>query len=259
MNFGRTVDTRIGSFFMNGFKRRPNANVYYSPGVDRLFAVDNFDPYTSMEIAQILSSKMPAIAVLILHKDEVVGVNNGNCTNYTIKNKNPIPGQAALLFSRQMPVVRKLDGPQLIQVEDFPPDYFYNENLNTFVLFCEYAKFVIRAWHAAKICDLTHNLLPMNIYDTFLNDVKPAGWATPADNANGSSQVGITTEIKRILYFSDNIDDALEQLAQMWRDNNTPLTLHWRKQFYALLEEVEEPTDLKQSKLNLDNYSGYLL
>ena len=259
MAWGQTMGAKISSFFMNGFRRRPNANVYYSPGVDRLFAVDNYDPYTSMEIAQILSSKMPAIAVLILHKDEINDVHNGNCTNYTIKNKNPIPGQAALLFSRQMPVVRKLESPQLILADDFPADYNYNENLNTFVLFSEYAKFVIRAWHVAKICDMTHNVLPMGAYNSFLSDITPTGWAAPPDNANGTSKIGITTEIKRILYFSDNIEEALERIADMWRANNTPLTLHWRKQFYALLEEESEPQDLQQSKLNIDNYSGYLL
>lgn len=259
MSWGNTFDSKISSFFMNAVKKRSNANVYYSPGVDRLFAVDTFDPYTSLEIAQILSSKMPAIAVLILHKDEIFGVNNGNCINYTIKDKNPIPGQAALLFSRQMPVIRKLDAPQLTLADDFPPDYNYNENLNTFLLFHEYAKFVIRAWHTAKLCDMTHNLLPMNVYDGFLKDIKPEGWATPPDNANGSSKLGITTEIKKILYFSDNIEEALERIANMWRENNTPLTLHWRKQFYALLEEETEPEDLQQAKLNLENYSGYLL
>ncbi len=259
MSWGRTMEAKINGYFMNGFKRRPNANVYYSPGVDRLFAVDNYDPYTALEIAQILSSKMPAIAVLILFRDEIVGVHNGNCTSYTIRNKNPIPGQAALLFSRQTPVIRKLDSAQLVQVEDFPADYNYNENLNTFVLFSEYAKFVIRAWHTAKICEMTHNVTPMTAFDSFLADIKPAGWATPVDNANGASKCGITTEIKRILYFSDNIEEALERIADMWRANNTPLTMHWRKQFYALLEESTEPNDLQQSKLNLDNYSGYLL
>lgn len=259
MNWGRTTDTKLSSFFMNGFGRRANANIYYSPGVDRLFAVDNYDPYTAMEIAQILSSKMPAIAVLILYKDELKEVNNGNCINYTIKNKNPIPGQAALLFSRQMPVVKKLLSPQLVLVEDFPADFNYNENLNTFVLFSEYAKFVIRVWHTAKICDMTHNVLPMGAYNSFLADVKPEGWTTPPDNVNGDSNIGITTEIKRILYFSDNIEEALERIADMWRANNTPLSIHWRKQFYALIEEEQEPVDLQQSKLNMDNYSGYLL
>jgi hypothetical protein len=158
-----------------------------------------------------------------------------------------------------MPVIRKLDEPQLVLAEDFPPDYNYNENLNSFLLFHEYAKFVIRAWHTAKLCDMTHNLLPMNSYNGFLKDIIPEGWAMPPDNANGTSKLGITAEIKKILYFSDNIEEALEKIADMWRENNTPLTLHWRKQFYALLEEATEPEDLQQSKLNLDNYSGYLL
>lgn len=262
------MNAKINDFFMNGFKRRLDANVYYSPGVDRLFAVDSYDPYTSLEIAQILSSKMSAIAVLILSNDEITEVNNDNCTNYTIKNKNPIPSQivlgsgaypAPLVFSRQMPVIRKLDSAQLIQVNDYPLDYKNEKNLKTFMLFSEYAKFVIKSWHAAKICEITNNITPMCSYNTFLSDIKPNNWETTPDNANGNSKVGITTEIKRILYFGNNINEALEQIANMWRENNTPSTLNWRKQFYALLEDIEEPKDLQQSKSNLDKYSGYLL
>lgn len=261
------MNAEISDFFMNGFKRS-NANVYYSPGVDRLIAVDNYDPYTSLEIAQILSSKMSAIAVLILSHNEITGVHNGNCNSYTIKNKNPIPKQIALgsgaypaplVFSRQMPVIRKLDSPQLIRVDDYPADYKDKENLNTFILFSEYAKFVIKVWHVAKICEITNNITPMNSYNTFLSDIKPNNWETTPDNANGNTKIGITTEIKRILYFSDNINEALEQIANMWRDNNTPSTLNWRKQFYALLEDIAEPEDLQQSKSDLDKYSGYLL
>jgi len=259
MNWGNQHQGRFSGFHMNGFRRRANANVYYSPGVDRLFAVDTFDPYTSLEIAQILSSKMPAIAVLILHKDEILDVTNLNCINYTLKNKNPIPGQAALLFSRQMPVICKLTGPQLVLEEDFPLD-FQGESLNTFLLFHEYAKFVIWAWHSAKICDMTHNLLPMAGYrNSFLSDIVPQDFQAPADNTNGNSTLGITAEIKRILYFSDNIEQALESLAELWRNNTTPLCLHWRRQFYTLLQHVPEPEDLQNTKLDLEKYSGYLL
>lgn len=259
-NWNATYQAKVSGLHQNQFQRRVNANVYYSPGVDRIFAVDTLDPYTSLEIAQILSGKMPAIAVLVLSKNDTMDINNFNCIEYTIKNKNPVVGHAALLFSRQMPVLRRFENNELIKETAFPPDYDNNENLNTFLMFHEYAKFTIRAWHAAKTTDSIHNWLPMNRYaQDFFLDCLPQDFSTPHDNLNSASSIGVIAEIKKILYFSDSIEEALDQIADVWRNNDTPLSQHWRQRFYALLEGPEPPADLKNSTGDQDRYSGFLL
>jgi hypothetical protein len=254
----KTFGAKTSNFHMNAFKKRSNANCYYSPGVDRFFAVDTLDPYTSLEVAQLLSGKMPGIAVCVLSVNDAFMLNE-NCHEYTLQEKQVFALGASILFSRQIPAIRRFGEQSVRHVgPEMPPDYRNNENFEVFMKFKQYAQFVIQAWHAAKTCDMQFNFMPMEQYADDYFDVLNPGFETPADNVNGELRSGITKEIKKILYFSSSHEEALEKIAQMWRENNTPLSVYWRAQFYNLLE-IDPPADLVNSEVNIDRYSGYLL
>lgn len=254
----KTVGAKTCNFHMNTFNKRYNANCYYSPGVDRFFAVDSLDPYTALEVAQLLSGKMPGIAVCVLGKDDVI-MNNENCHEYTLEEKQVFALGASILFSRQIPAIRRFVDKSVKHVGPvMPDDYTNNENYNVFMQFKQYARFVIQAWHAAKTCDMQFNFLPMEQYANDFFDVLNPGFNAPADNVNGQLKTGITKEIKKILYFSNSHEEALDKIAQMWRENNTPLSVYWRAQFYNLLE-ISPPADLVNSDVDTSRYSGYIL
>jgi hypothetical protein len=265
--WGNNINEKISFFHMNARGRRVNGNIFYSPGVDRCFAVDTFDPYTAFECAKILSSKMPAIAVLVIGKDEKVDVHNGNITNFTVNDKQIIGGSAGLLFSRQTPVFRKMKDPFLVPCLQMPKDYVPGtQGYDTFIEFSEYAKFVIRTWHTAKIFEMVHNFLPMEEFvNDFLSGEVDTSMSTPADSSNTVSSLGPKNEIRRILYNADTVDDAMNKIADMWRENNTPHSYPMRKMFYAILNNPDypEPADLakqtSQADTDLSGYSGYLL
>lgn len=254
----KTFGAKTCNFHMNGFERRSNANCYYSPGVDRFFAVDTLDPYTALEVAQLLSGKMPGIAVCVLGKEDAF-MTNENCHEYTLEEKQVFALGASILFSRQIPAIRRFANKSVKHVgSTMPADYDNNENFEVFMKFKQYARFVIQAWHSAKICDMQFNFMPMEQYADDYFDVLNPGFEAPADNVNGQLRSGITKEIKKILYFSNSHEEALDKIAQMWRENNTPLAVHWRTQFYNFLE-ISPPADLVNSEVNIDRYSGYLL
>ena len=266
MSWGNQIKEKVSFFHMNAWKRRPNANIFYSPGVDRCFAVDTFDPYTAFDVAKILSSKMPAIAVIVLHFEDRTDVNNGNVTDFTITDKQVIGGAAGLLFSRQTPVFRKMQKPVLEFCESMPLDYMPGSNgYDTFMKFSEYTKFVIRCWHATKLFDMVHNFLPMEEFaNEYLSGEVPDDMCLPADSSNTTtSDLGPKNEIRRILYNADSIDEAMSKIADMWRNNNTPHSFPMRKMFYVILNHPDypEPEDLGQSQSDTDltHYSGYLL
>jgi hypothetical protein len=254
----KTMAARTAHFHMNRLGKRYNANCYYSPGVDRFFAVDSLDPYTALEVAQILSGKMPGIAVCVLGQDDVI-MNNENCHEYTLEEKQVFALGASILFSRQIPAIRKFANPSVKHVgPQLPPDYDNNENGQIFMEFKQYARFVIQAWHAAKISEMQFNFLPMEQYNNdFFSALNP-GFETPADNVNGQLKTGITKEIKKILYYSNSHEEALEKIAQMWRENNTPLSIYWRQTFYNFLE-IDPPVDLATVGVDTSQYSGYIL
>lgn len=248
----QTFTAKTAQLHMNAFKKRTNANAYYSPGVDRFFAVDCLDPYTAVEIAQILSSKMPGIAVCILSDDTMF--TNANCHEYTIKNKGGFNANSSILFNRQMPAIQKLPAGIVERVGALPIDYTDNENGKVFMQFKEYAKFVIQAWHSAKQSEIFYNYLPMQSYaEEFFTGMIPEDFLTPADSAIDT--IGITRAIRRTLYHSNSSTDALNSIADIWRTNNDPNTVPWRGMFYRLLE-IDPPADLT---VNMDGFSGFLL
>lgn len=266
MTWGNQIKEKISFFHMNAWNRRPNANIFYSPGVDRCFAVDTFDPYTAFDVAKILSSKMPAIAVLTLHYEDRTDVNNGNVTNFTVSDKQIIGGAAGLLFSRQTPVYRKMRTSVLQECDSMPLDYKPGSTgYDSFMKISKYTKFVIRCWHVTKLFDMVHNFLPMEEFaNDYLAGEVPEDMCLPADSSNTtSSAFGPKNEIRRILYNADTVEEAMENIADMWRANNTPHSFPMRKMFYVLLDHADypEPEDLgaTQSDTDLTHYSGYLL
>ena len=254
----KTFQAKTSYYHMNAFKRRSNANCYYSPGVDRFFAVDSLDPYTALEVAQLLSGKMPGIAVCVLGVNDAF-MTNENCHEYTLQEKQVFALGASILFSRQIPAIRRFADNSVRHVgPTMPADYDNNENYEVFMKFKEYAQFVIQAWHSAKTCDMQFNFMPMEQYANDFFDVLNPGFETPADNVNGQLKTGITKEIKKILYYSNSAQEALDKIAQMWRENNTPLSVYWRQQFYNLLE-TDPPADLAVADVDTSRYSGYIL
>lgn len=254
----KTYDSGFSFLHMNGFKKRSNANVFYSPGVDRFFAVDAFDPYTAFEVAQLLSGKVPGISVCVLRVDEP-WLDNNNCHQYTLKDKSVLSPGNSVLFNRQIPLIRKLLDLSVVHVGAMPSDYIDNDNAKAFQALQEYTRFVIQAWHCAKICEMYFNFMPMESYAAeYFNDSLPEGFATPNDNVNGELKSGITKEIKKILYFSNSPEEALAAIADIWRSNLTPFSIHWKDLFYKILD-VAQPDDLKSAQQNNDKYSGFIL
>jgi hypothetical protein len=254
----KTYDSGSQWFHMNGFKKRTNANAFYSPGVDRIFAVDAFDPYTAFEVAIILSGKVPGISVCILDTSEP-WLDNSNCHKFTLKDKSILSPGSSVLFNRQIPLIRRLPPKSLIETTSMPLDYTDNENYSMFLKLQEYTKFVIQAWHSAKLCEVMFNFFPMETYaKDFLTDELPKDFSVRVDSGNAELKTGITKEIKKILYLSNSSDEALISIKDLWKNNTTPFTVYWRDLFYKSLE-LPVPDELSSAEVNIDQYSGWLL
>jgi len=254
----KTYNAGFNWLHMNGFDKRNNANAFYSPGVDRIFAVDSFDPYTAFEAAIILSSKVPGITVCVLDTSEPF-LDNSNCHRFTLKDKSILSPGSSVLFNRQLPLIRRLPKNSLIEKEEMPIDYKNNENFEAFIMLQNYSKFVIQAWHSAKVCEIMCNIFPMETYaKDFLTDCLPESFSLRVDNGNADLKTGITKEIKKILYHSNTCDEALNLIEAIWKNNTTPLTVFWRDLFYKSLE-LPVPDKLLSTKINIDQYSGWIL
>lgn len=253
----KTFNAMSANWHMNANKKRSNANGFYSPGVDRFFGVDSLDPYTAFEVAQILSSKVSGIAVCVLQNTDPFFTAD-DCHKYTITNKSVYQGQN-ILVSRQMPAFRKMQGDAIVREDTMPADWQQPEAWDQFLKLKDYTKFVIQAWHSAKLADMHFNYMPMEAYtDTMLFDTAPANFDRPVDNIKGPCTQGITRTIKQILYTSNGIEEALTEIEQLWAENNTPQSGPWRSLFYRILE-IDEPERLQELPVNADQFSGFLI
>jgi len=240
MAWEKTYNSGFASFYGNSFGKRVNANIIYSPGIDRIIAVDSFDPFTAVESAQILSSKLPLL-VGVLTKADDMDINNENCLEYTVKEKNAMVGFSSILVSRQTPIFKRIQG----GIQRVGPSVEYNEGDRKEVLLQlhEYAKFVIQAWHAVKVLDLIFNIYPLGVYaDDYFDNSIPPEFKTPYDNTNIPTETGVKQEMKKILYRANTPAEALQQIEDLWA--TVPDAVLFRNAFYQVLD-IPLPDRLK--------------
>lgn len=253
----KTFDSWISWWHMNSSKKRTNANAFYSPGVDRFFGVDSFDPYTAYEIAKILSSKVPGIAVCVLTMRDPTFTSE-DCHHYTLSNKSIFSSGASILYSRHTPALRKMQEPDVVRMDTLPLDYESGPAYDMLMELTKYTKFVIAITHAAKLCEIHFNHLPMEDYNRdFLSEIN-SDLSAPWDSINSASlKTGITREIIKLLYFSDSEAQAMAGIEELWKQNNSFNGTLWRTMFYKALEF--QPESLKNLEMDTSRWSGYIL
>ena len=237
----------------NIIKFHTNINGYYSGLVGRFFAVDSLDLYTAVEAAQILSSKMPGIIICALSPDDIE-FNNSNCYEFTISE--PLAAGLPSGPLQQFPIIKQVSSNLIKKMSGLPTEMSNGDNYQTFMNFVEYSHFVIRALHSAKLCEIMFNQHPIETYNIdLIAGLVPDNLTVLADNTGGSLTTGITKEIKKILYISNDLNSALAAFSNLWYNNNTPFTIAWRNAFYRFLE-IPVPDNIVSLELNLTQYSG---
>jgi hypothetical protein len=230
-------------------------NALYSAGVGRFFAVSGLDQFTTFEIAGILSSKMPGIVVFSM-QSQTPPFFSDNCIEYGLVDKNIFKNS----YEKQLPIFKSLNLDNIIKLGEMPVDFNPNtnsQNWQVFLKFQDYAHYVIRAWYAAKTCDMIYNTLPMKNYSINLVDCLPEDVLEIKDDASmGTTKIGITNEIKSILYFSNSENEALDNIEKMWIRNNTIYTNAWRRDFYEISGSY---SNIRSLPNNLNDYAGWIM
>lgn len=233
----------------------PFIHALYSPGIERFFAVMGLDQFTSMEVAQILSSKIPAIVVFSI-KENTAPFFSDNCHEYTVSDKNIFKNS----YEIQTPRFKFLSIDGIEKTTELPLDFQAERNIENYKLFenlRKYAVFVANAWYAAKVTEITHNLLPEKEYaDSYFQEYLPSDFVANVDTSMGITKNGITSEIKKILYNCNSPAEALEQLDIMWKNNNTIQTQAWRTNFY-IISHINP--NIKKQAPNLDKFIGWIM
>lgn len=213
--------------------------IMYSPGLDRIIFVDQFDPYTAVETAQILSSKISLVVGTLKNEPEF----KHNCLEYTLKDKNIMFASSSIFYSRQWPSFRRLNS--TVEHVGWPDDYVEDvakESLNDLQ---EFAIFVSKCVKAVRITNLIFNVLPSSHIINELNGVDTSGLHVPVDQTEVEEGVSVT--ILRLLYKAKDKKHAIKLINEFW--SKVPDVVLYRNQFYQMIGE-EQSDDLKANRFS---------
>lgn len=242
-------DSRHSRLYSSWYGKK-NANAIYAPGLDRFLLVDNFDLWLTMEVARILSSKIPT-QVFLLGKD-VPEFDNTNCFETTIidKRKYVING-SNILTARQVPSLHVLMEPDSVANVGIPRDYQTGTHKKMLDNLKSYSLFVLRNIHAITIADSIKNITPFeDMIKTYLPDHIP-DVKLPQDQSVVPN--GIKNEIKSILYQSQSVKEALERIETVWFDYGYNLPGYRNMYYYYMGLDI--PQRLKEQEINSNQFT----
>jgi hypothetical protein len=220
---------------------KKNCYVLFSPGIDRFFLVDSLDPWIMLETSRILSSKISNIVYIL--DQETPYFDNSDCLYFTTKHKmdEKFYGGPTVMSHRQSSFMIKIR-PDIIIKTDWPIDFIKPERKNALLKLQEYSQFVLRTVHALTCAINLRNSFPEKYYvETYFKDSCPPDLTARPDTTDAPH--GIENLIKNILYDSNSINEALENIHDAWRKYSWQDVLGIRQTFYTY-SGIEQPQDL---------------
>jgi hypothetical protein len=239
------MNNSITSVFEQNGKRRSYG--VYSTGLDRFFLIDSYDLWTTLETANLLSSKIPNIVYLMPYEHEEI--DNTNCFNFGITDHSTQKmGNTSLLFTTQTPVVRTLFGKGAIKWHDMLP-----EVLDPYMLFelKKYANFVHLHSYAIR---LTETILKYEETENFSKSYIDTSAKFKTTHERSGLEKGIYFRLRQILYLSSSVEEAEKLINSVWEtySSNIPYA---REKYYYFLEKTSN-ISLTPTPQDYSNYSG---
>lgn len=216
------------NFYVNDDGSRRKFAIF-APGLDRFILTDTYDRSILLQIAELLSSKLPTL-VYILPKDN--NLTDSNCINYTIFNKTKQTiGTSSIISARQQPITKLLSNDASIIDAGIPEDY--KNNITALDKLTEYAYFVK---HQVYAINQTEDFF--NIYSTgkFSNQYVDNSWVDELSIKLDFSDLehGIFFELRKILYLSGSVEEAENNIINLWKHHSTDQE-HLMNGYYQLL------------------------
>lgn len=220
---------------------KKNSYAIFSPGIDRFLIVDNLDPWVLHETARVLSSKISTITYVL--DQPTPEMNNEDCLLFSTKYKidERQYGGPTVMSHRQSGHMMKIRPDSVCKV-GWPIDFKTKDRHNALMRLQEYARFSLRIIHSLTIGSMFRNPFPEKYYiDTFFEKEYPKEFKIRADCTNAPE--GMEKVIKNILYISDTLEQALEEIDNAWRKYTWNDISGFRQAFYFSMGLVQ-PADL---------------
>lgn len=224
----------------------------YSPGLDRFLHVSDLDLWTTLETANIISSKIPTIVyVLSPDCDEMT---NNNCLNYSLLNKSTQRiGSSNILVAKQNPIVKMLYPGDTIVNEG--PHVDFKDNQGIMEKLIVYINYVYTQTMAIRITEVFYN--PFNskgFFTTYISNDTTSKVTTTVDWSNS----GIFAQIRNALYNSNTPNEANSEIIKIWRNNFEDIGYMLEGYYKILNEPVPSELDDITGHKSFRNQSSWI-
>lgn len=197
----------------------------FAPGLDRFILIDEYDVWSTLETAELLSSKLPTVAYFLPPTN--FELTNENCITYTIFNKTKQRiGPSPISVARQNPQLKFLFDYNKIAFADTPEDYRTPDKLEMLRRLQEYAVFVHTVVYVIRLTETMFN--PYNSKD-FIEKYHRPEWINDLKSKvdRSSTPKGVFFEIRHALYMSETVEEAESRILDLWKE-------HYHEQQYML-------------------------
>jgi hypothetical protein len=184
-----------------------NSKTYYAlyaPAISRFLLIDQHNLFCFFRTAQVLSSKINTVVLILPNEENHPQMKNENCLGFAL-NHTKFQSEISGNNLKQSPTVIFLRNNKIIKAP-FPIDFEKTERKEKLIELQTYAQFVNLCIHSIMLTSLINQQVHIEAeqedYETFY--------------FNKNQKPGLVTEIMNILLFADNIQEAKEELKQFW-------------------------------------------
>lgn len=184
-----------------------NSKTYYAlyaPAISRFLLIDQHNLFCFFRTAQVLSSKINTVVLILPSEENHPQMKNENCLRFAL-NHSKFQSEISGSNLKQSPTVIFLRNNKIIKTT-FPIDFEKTERKEKLIELQTYAQFVNLCIHSIMLTSLINQQVHIEAeqedYETFY--------------FNKNQKPGLVTEIMHILLFADSIQEAKEELKQFW-------------------------------------------
>jgi hypothetical protein len=206
-------------YFYRTSKGLPRQYGIFAPGLDRFILMDDYDPWMTLQTAEILSAKLPTLVYLLPPMDHEV--TNGNCIDYTIFNKTQQKVvSSSIATGRQQPTLKFLYDSETVEYAGCPEDFKDPERNDVLKRMQEYAQYVHRRVLAINLTDAFYNTANNR---SFSDTIIPAEWTSELSSRADRSDTdkGVFAKIRNALYLANSIEEADQLIIKVWQEYST--------------------------------------
>jgi hypothetical protein len=177
----------------------------YAPSVAKFLLIDRYNLFCFFRTAQVLSSKINTVVIILPNKEKFPSMCNENCLEFTL-NHSKFQSEISGKNLKQSPTVIFLNENSKIIKKPSILEYETVETNKKLLELQNYAKFVNLCMHSIMLTSLMYQQVHIENeqeeYKSFFFNVE--------------QKPNLITELMNILLFANNIEEAKEQIEQFW-------------------------------------------